>query len=373
MRYSARSWILSAGAFAALLAFITFAFNGQTASAADAKSGQQKRIIMLINGDDPFWDAMRAGMQDAERDFKLRDAGFKVEMDKNDATPKGQIDKLIQYGNQTDIAAVAISSTDAKNNQIANTLRQLRKQGIVVITIDSDMDRSTARDSRLAYLGTDNVIGGRQLGKAVAGLRPNGGKYAAFVGLKSAANAQERMQGLVEGASPKIERIEYLSDEFDLSTAKKNVRDALDRHPEIDTLVGIYAYNADAIAQTVKQRGVREKVKVVVFDAAPLAIRDMNDGLIDAMIVQDPYQMGYDGVRLMKAAAEKDDAKIREILPTWDGEKTAKDGDVISTGIRVVVPDAKSPLKLDMFEAGTKFFTLPEFKTWLNSHKLTGS
>src|SRR4051794_7834574 len=41
--------------------------------------GETKRIIMLINGSDPYWDAMKAGMDDAERDFKLRDAGFKVE------------------------------------------------------------------------------------------------------------------------------------------------------------------------------------------------------------------------------------------------------------------------------------------------------
>src|SRR5256885_1823475 len=84
-----------------------------------------------------------------------------------------------------------------------------------------------SRDARFAYLGTNNFIGGRQLGKAAAGLRPDGGKYAEFVGLKTAANAIERSDGFKEGAGGKFERVEYLGDEFDLSTAQKNVRDSL--------------------------------------------------------------------------------------------------------------------------------------------------
>src|SRR4051794_4318568 len=50
--------------------------------------GETKRIIMLINGTDPYWDAMKAGMEDAAKEFKFGEAGFKVEMDKNDGTPK---------------------------------------------------------------------------------------------------------------------------------------------------------------------------------------------------------------------------------------------------------------------------------------------
>src|SRR4051812_46331339 len=41
--------------------------------------GETKRIIMLINGTDPYWDAMKAGMEDSAKEFKLGDAGFKVE------------------------------------------------------------------------------------------------------------------------------------------------------------------------------------------------------------------------------------------------------------------------------------------------------
>jgi ribose transport system substrate-binding protein len=350
--------------------------TGGASSDAGAANGSAKRIILLTNGADPFWDAMRVGMQDAERDFKLADSGLRTVMDVNDGKPKGQIDRLRQYANQTDIAAVAVSVTDSKNLAIARAMEDCQKSGIKVIAIDSDVDRKTSRGARFAYLGTDNVLGGQELGKAAAGIRPEGGKYATFVGLKGAANAIERIDGFGQGAGNKFERAENLGDNMDLSTAQKNVKDALDRHPDLTTLVGIWAYNAHAIVEVVKQRNLRDKMKIVVFDAAPKAIGHMSDGNIDAMVVQNPYDMGYRGTRLMKALVENDHATIHEMVPAYDAEQhtfTDPEGDVLTTGLRVVHPDAASPLAKEMFAPTTEFLSLSDFKKWLDEHNLKGS
>jgi len=349
-------------------------------STADASGdgGSVKRIILLTNGADPFWDAMRAGMQDAEKEFDLASAGLRTVMDVNDGTPKGQVDRLRQYANQSDIAAVAVSVTDAKNLAIAKAMKDCQDAGIKVIAVDSDVDRNTSRDARFAYLGTDNVLGGQELGKAAAGIRPQGGKYATFVGLKSAANAIERINGFAEGAGAKFQSLESLGDEMDASVALKNVKDALDRNPGLDVLVGIWAYNAHAIAEVVKQRMIRDKTTIVVFDAAPKAIGHMADGNIDAMIVQNPYDMGYRGTRLMKALVVGDHTTIHDMLPAYDAEKKAfdpsqPDGDLLVTGLRVVRPDAGSPLTKEMFAPSTEVLSLSDFKKWLSEHKLTGS
>lgn len=341
-----------------------------------ASSAGLKRVILLNNGADPYWDAMRAGMLSAEKDFKLQEAGLKSVMDVNDATAKGQIDKLRQYANQTDVAAVAVSVTDALNPAIANAMRSLGEQGIKVIAIDCDTNRETGRDARFAYLGTDNIVAGQELGKAVKGLRPEGGKYATFVGLKSAANAIERIKGFGEGAGETFTLAESLGDEFDKSAARKNVQDALDRNPDITTLVGIYAYNAHAIAEVVKERDLKSKITVAVFDGAPLAIADMEEGLIDVMILQNPYEMGYLGTRLMKALVTDDQQTIHEIYPAWEpAEKsfTKPSGDLLVTGLRIVVPDQGSKLTKDIFAPGTEFMKLSELKAWLKKYDLTGT
>jgi ribose transport system substrate-binding protein len=361
--------------YAALFALVA-ATAGCGERAGDGGSGGAKRVILLTNGADPFWDAMRVGMLDAEKKFDLAGAGLRTVMDVNDGTPKGQVDRLRQYANQSDIAAVAVSVTDSANPAIAGAMEECQRAGIKVITIDSDVDRKTNRKARFAYLGTDNVVGGQELGRAAAGIRPQGGKYATFVGLKGAANAIERIAGFAAGAGKKFEQVENLGDEMDRSTARKNVRDALDRHPDLAVLVGIWAYNAAAIVETVKQRGIRDKTTVVVFDAAPEAVAHMGDGQIDAMIVQNPYEMGFLGTRLMKALVEDDHATIHELLRAYDPQTRAfsePDGDILTTGLRVVHPDSGTPLAQDAFAKGTEFLSLGDFKKWLAEHHLSGS
>ena len=343
----------------------------------NGKSGDVRRIVFLTNGDDPFWDACRKGMEDAAKDLKLEDAGLTFSMDKgSEFKTEKQISKLEQYLTQTDIAAVAISSVDAGNRKIAKALKALRARGVKVICVDSDMDRDKFRDSRFAYLGTDNMTGGRELGKTAKGLMSDGGKYATFVGLKTVANAIERIKGFGEGAGDKFEELSSMADESDRSRAQQNVKTALSNHDDINLLVGIWAYNAHAIVKVVDEKKIGDKTTVVVFDAATLALSDMEKGKIDAMVVQNPYQMGQLSVKLMKALIEDDHASIAEIFKDYDPEKKAfktTDGDIFNTDLRVVVPNDKSPLKKEMFRPETSFFYYKDFKKWLDDRGLVSS
>ncbi len=336
---------------------------------AAAGTPELKRIIVLTNGNAPFWDAAAAGAKDAEKELGCAADGFQVVVDRNDFKAEGQIEKLRQYASATDVAAVAISVTDAQNEAIPEEMRKLQKAGIKVVTIDSDVNRETASDCRFAYLGTDNIVGGRELGAAAKGLLPNGGKYATFVGLKNAANAQERISGLAEGAGDKFTQAENLGDGGDEAVARTNVKDALNRNEDMALLVGIWSYNTPAIIDVVKQANAREKLKLVGFDADPPAILGMGEGMLDVMVVQNPYQMGYQGVRILRALVKNDEATVKEMFPTRD----AKDGDIFDTGLKVIVPNEGSPLKRELFGPKTDFLKLDEFKQWLDKYKLTGS
>src|SRR5690606_36953622 len=117
---------------------------------------------------------------------------------------------------------------------------------------------------------------------------------------------------------------------------------------------------------------------IVVFDAAPKAIAHMSEGNIDAMVVQNPYEMGYLGTKLMKALIQDDHATIHELLPAYNAEskkfeESNPDGDILTTGLRVVHPDSGSPLKKEAFAETTEFISLSDFKKWLADHNLTGS
>jgi ribose transport system substrate-binding protein len=95
----------------------------------------------------------------------------------------------------------------------------------------------------------------------------------------------------------------------------------------------------------------------------------MEEGNLDAMVVQNPFNMGYQGVRLLKALVENDEFVISEMFPNLK----QPDGDQYRTGLKVVVPNGGSPLKKEMFEPETEFLNLDEFKIWLKKYNLKSS
>jgi ribose transport system substrate-binding protein len=328
-----------------------------------------KRIIVLTNSASSYWDPCRAGVLDAVSQLKLNDAGLTAVMEVNDGTPQGQLDKLRQYGSQTDVAAIGISPVDSANAAIVDELKKLQARGIPIVAIDSDLDREKFRDARYAFLGTDNAAGGRALGQCAAALNPDGGAYVTFVGRTGAQNAIERIAGFAEGAGDKFTSKDTMSDETDRTRARENVRNAIRNHPDLNTLVGIWSYNAPAIVDVVREQQVRDKFKVVVFDAEPLTIQAMKEGDVDVLVVQDPYAMGFQGVRMLAALVKKDDAVLAEMLPSFG----QPDGDIFDTGLKVVVPDEKSPIKADLFTGKVTHMTLSTFQEWLDKYGLSGS
>jgi ribose transport system substrate-binding protein len=161
-----------------------------------------------------------------------------------------------------------------------------------------------------------------------------------------------------------------MADEMDHLRARDNVRNAMQNHKDVAALIGIWAYNAPAIADVITETGSRDRYVVATFDAAPLAIGQMEKGTIDAMVVQNPFEMGVQTVRLLKAMVENDTAVLAEMYP----RSGQPGGDVYTTGLRVVVPAESSPVTGALFDpAVVEFMTLPAFKAWLARYGLTGS
>ena len=333
-----------------------------------------RRFIFITNGDDPFWDALLSGLKEGEQRFGCAASGITVARDVNNGSAEGQIERLRQYATQDDVAGIAISVIQADNQSIVEEMKKLRAKGVKVITVDGDVNRDTFRDARSYYIGTDNVVGGRTLGTATrALLEAKGAKdggYVQFAGFTDNDNARSRMNGVKEAIGPAYTERDRMADEMDLPRARDNVRNATQNHKDLAALVGIWAYNAPAIADVVTESGTRDKYVIATFDAQDLAIGHMEKGRIDVMVVQNPFEMGVRTVRVLKAMVEDDKPVLDEMFPS----AASAEGDVHTTGLRVVVPDATSPVKADLFDPQVvEFMSLPDFKAWLAKYNLTSS
>lgn len=268
--------------------------------------GEGGRIVFITNGTSPFWLTVEKGLQDANEKFPI-----KATMLRNDGTSAGQIQKLEQVSAQSDVKGVAISliASDAKG--ITDRLKALQAKGVHVVTVDSD----GPADSRYAFIGANNVAAGELAGKAAAQLLPAGGKVVAFVGTQSAANARERLDGFKKGAGAKFQVVDVMEDNTDPNKARQNVTAALQSQADAKVMLGLWSYNAPAIAEEVTRANKRAQLKLVTFDAEPNTITQLQKGVIDATIIQQPYQYGYLSVELLNALISKDHAKVDQMVP----------------------------------------------------------
>ncbi len=317
------------------------------------------RVLFVTNGNSDWWNAVEKGTADAAKEF-----GVQVEMKRNNSQLQGQVEKLREALARSDVQGIAVSVFEADAPGVLDAMRELQKSGKVVIAIDSDV-AADAADARAAYIGTNNVKAGEAAGRAAKTLRPKGGKVEVFVGTASAANARERREGFFKGAGPSFVLGETWEDGNDPGRAASNVKSAVGKDPDLGVLLGLWSYNAAPIAEEVKANAdLRKKANAVTFDLDEAAVDQIAAGNIDASVCQNPYEMGYQGVKLLKALLAKDEKAIKEILP---------DGKTRDTGVRVIVPKADSPVMKENKAKGDDVITIEEMKKWLDSKGLKSS
>ena len=276
----------------------------------DAGTSATIKLAFVTNNAADFWTIARRGVEKADAELSDVDTEFRLTSDGTAAEQQRIVDDLLTKG----IAGIAISPVDPAN-QVA-MIDSAAKQAIV-FTQDSDAPQS----QRTLYIGTDNVAAGRQAGQLIREAIPEGGSVMLFVGKLDAQNARERVQGIRDAlAGSNIRILDVRTDDVDDVRAKANAADTLVRYPDIKALVGLWSYNGPAILNAVREAGKVGQVKIVAFDEADETLAGISAGAIEATVVQQPYEFGYQAIHKLAQAARGDRSFIpaskQIIVPT---------------------------------------------------------
>ena len=303
--FNRRSLIIASSA-------IAMALTATQPSFADDK----KTLAFVVNVPADFWTIARAGTDKAQAELPNYNIEFYIPGEMSAAAQKKILEDLLAKG----VAGVAISPVNPDDSTAI--LNEVASKA-VLITHDADAPAS----NRLMYVGTDNVAAGRQAGELMKKALPDGGQAMLFVGTMDSANARERTQGIKEAiAGTKIEIIDIRTDGGDQAKAKANVEDTLTKYPDIDLLVGLWAYNTPQIYNAVKALGKAGSVKIVGFDEDQQTLKGVSEGVIDGTVVQQPFEFGYQSMINMAKLIEGDNSVIPanklEIVPTQVVDKS---------------------------------------------------
>src|SRR4051812_18206336 len=265
-----------------------------------AGAADKKVLAFVVNGASDFWKIAEAGVKKAQGELPGFDLQFKYPEQAAAAVQQRVMDDLVAAG----AAGIMVSAVDPKNQ--TGHLDKIAAQ-TVLLTTDSDAPQS----KRVAYIGSSNVELGKDAGKLMLKALPNGGKCVGFVGLLGADNARERIEGVKETIKgSKIELVDVRGDEIDQTRAKRNVEDALVAMPDVSCLVGFYSYNTPRIYEVLKEAGKLGQIKVIGFDEDPITLGGVKEGSIVGTVVQQPFEWGYQGMKLMAKYLEKDKSGI---------------------------------------------------------------
>ena len=265
-----------------------------------AAAGKELKLAFVTNNASDYWTIARKGVEKADAEMDDVTVAFKLPGSGAADEQKRIIDDLISTG----VAGIAISPVDPDNQ--TQLINDTAKKALV-ITQDSDAPSS----DRSLYIGTDNVAAGRQAGELVKEALPNGGKIMVFVGKSDARNAAERFQGLKEALKDsKVEIIDIRTDDTDRARAKTNAADTLVKYPDVAALVGLWSYNGPAILNAIKDANKVGQVKIVCFDEEDETLAGVKEGSIFATVVQQPYEFGYQSVKLMAQILKGDKSAI---------------------------------------------------------------
>lgn len=263
-------------------------------------AGKRHKLAFVTNNASDFWTIARKGTEKAAGELPNADVEFRIDSDGTAAEQQRVVDDLLAKG----IDGIAISPVDP-----VNQLQMLNRaaQQAIVVTQDSDAPSS----NRVCYIGTDNVAAGRQAGGLVKEALPQGGKIMVFVGTLDAANAQQRYQGLKEALQgSNIQILDVRTDSTDRVRAKSNASDTLVNQPDVAGMVGLWSYNGPAIVGAVRDAGKIGKVKIVAFDEEDETLNGIKDGSIYATVVQQPFEFGYQSMKLIARILEGDRSGI---------------------------------------------------------------
>ncbi|SFE92536.1 ABC transporter substrate-binding protein [Thermoflexibacter ruber] len=302
--------------------FITLAIallgcGGSENTSKQNTNDQEIQIAVIPKGTThAFWKSVQLGAEKAGQDLgvKVLWQGPQKEDDR-----QMQI-QVVQNFVSRGVSAIVLAPLDSRS--LVPPVQTAIKRNIPVIIFDSGLDAQEYS----SFVATDNKEGGRLCAKRMAEVMNGKGKIILLRYAEGSASTTEREAGFLEGLKEFAPEIEILSDNQYAGATREEAfqtsQNLLNRFKEVE---GIFAPNESStfgMLRALETSGKAGKVKFIGFDATKELLDAMQAGKIHGLSVQNPYKMGYEGVKTALAVLKKETVEKR-----------------IDTGVTMITPE----------------------------------
>lgn len=251
--------------------------------------GTRRQVALIVKSTDTeFWLSAFAGARAAAAEYNLNLIISGPATEEDYETQNRMIREAVEAGAE----AIVFSAIDYEKNAAA--IDAAAQSGVQIVSIDSGVGSGHVS----TYIGTDNYAAGQMAAQAaLEGV--DGPLYVGIINYnEGTANGQERVQGAADALmqSGRAEIIDVVTTLVDTPRAQTDAIALLLAHPEINVLMAFNEPTSVGAAKAVQTLNRADDIFFVGFDSNVVTIDALQDGYVDALIVQNPYAMGYLGV-----------------------------------------------------------------------------
>ena len=236
---------------------------------------------------DIFWQSVHAG---AVKSAWANNVKIVWDGPPNETDIAGEM-KIVETMINRQVDAIALAPSDRSAFKIA--VNRAAAAHIPVIIYDSGIDT----DRYVTFVATDNYLGGQigadRIGKVLGGK----GKIVMVKTTPGGASTTAREDGFRNELKTKFPGIEILDERFGMASIAQSLtvtENMLTAHPDLNGIFSSNESGTEGAAQALKARSA--KIKLVGFDSSPLLLAELHAGVIDSLVIQDPFKMGETAV-----------------------------------------------------------------------------
>jgi ribose transport system substrate-binding protein len=265
------------------------------AGESGAKAPARLRIAVIPKGTThEFWKSVHAGAVKAARELDV-DVVWKGPLQEDDL--KGQID-LVQSFTAQRVSGIALAPLNDK--ALVASVNAAAQAGLPVVIFDSAL----AGGNIASFVATDNRAAGALGAKRLLELAPGRGRLVVLRYQEGSASTHDREEGFLAGiaAHPELEVVS--ANQYGGATTESAFKAAesllLAQNAGGGGVTAVFTPNESTsfgMLLALEKTQLAGKLRFIGFDASDKLVKGVESGAIDALVLQNPFNMGYLAVR----------------------------------------------------------------------------
>ncbi|MBO4646520.1 MAG: substrate-binding domain-containing protein [Lentisphaeria bacterium] len=259
------------------------------------KNTQQKVIAVIPKGTaNMWWEVVHKGAEKAAKEsgYEITWNGPEVETDREKQIQCVE-DAIIKQS-----AAIVLGPNDFK--ALARSVEKIRSRKIPCVIIDSPVDS----DQYDSFAGTDNYRGGAEAARIIGKKLHGKGNVILVRYIQNSASTDARGNGFVDTLRKEFPDIKIIAEQHTQGTiedARQRTVDMLTKHSSANAVFAVNHPSSVGAYKAIQNEKKAGKICFVAFDSDPVLLEGVSKGEVEAIIAQNPFEIGYQGVKLAVA------------------------------------------------------------------------